>query len=339
MSIQLINGDCLEEMKSIPDVSVDLVLADPPYNIGKAEWDNVDNYIEWCGKWFLECQRVLKSKGSFYFFHNDFLQVVDLQKWISLNTDFIFKQLIIWNKRYEGCNLKGYLDWGVSVDINRNYSKQAEYILYYVFQDETGLTTVMLDTNNFSTLRQYFKNYQEALGLSLKQINHKFGHRKADHAFYWKTTQWGLPTKEVYSELSKLPVYNGFLRREYEDLRREYEDLRREYEDLRYTFNNQKTHHSVWNYGIAEKLDHETPKPVKLIENIILHSSNENDTVLDPFMGSGTTGVACVNLNRSFIGIELDEFYFDDAAIRIDPTYRNPKDKKIDDMLDKFFGE
>jgi len=56
-------------------------------------------------------------------------------------------------------------------------------------------------------------------------------------------------------------------------------------------------------------------------------------------MGSGTTGVACVNLNRSFIGIELDEFYFDDAAIRIDPKYRNPKDKKIDDILDMFFKE
>lgn len=84
---------------------------------------------------------------------------------------------------------------------------------------------------------------------------------------------------------------------------------------------------------------HPTQKPVALMEYLIKTYTNENDTVLDFCMGSGTTGVACVNLNRSFIGIELDEFYFDDAAIRIDPTYRNPKDKKIDDMLDKFFGE
>ena len=73
------------------------------------------------------------------------------------------------------------------------------------------------------------------------------------------------------------------------------------------------------------------------MEYLIKTYTNEGDTVLDFCMGSGTTGVACVNLNRNFIGIELDEFYFDDAAIRIDPNYKNPKDKKIDDILDKFF--
>jgi len=87
----------------------------------------------------------------------------------------------------------------------------------------------------------------------------------------------------------------------------------------------------------GSNLIHPNQKPVNLIEELIKAVTNEGDTVLDSFMGSGTTGVACVNLNRNFIGIELDEFYFDDAAVRIDPTYRNPKDKKIDDMLDKFF--
>jgi DNA modification methylase len=193
----------------------------------------------------------------------------------------------------------------------------AEYCLFYTFQDETGLTTVMLDTNNFSTLRQYFKKYQEALGLNLHEINRALGHRKAEHAFYWKTTQWDLPTKETYQELEKLPLEYDFIRREYEDLRREYEDLRREYEDLRYTFNNQKTNHSVWNYEIAEKHGHVTPKPVRLIENILKHSSNEGDIIFDPMMGSGTTGVACCNLNRNFIGIEKDAEYFKIAQERI----------------------
>ena len=100
--MKLLHGDCLELMKDIPDKSIDLIVNDPPYNIKKAEWDNIKNYIEWCGKWLLECQRVLKDNGSFYFFHNDFLQIVDLQKWISENTRFIFKQFIVWNKRFEG---------------------------------------------------------------------------------------------------------------------------------------------------------------------------------------------------------------------------------------------
>jgi len=81
-----------------------------------------------------------------------------------------------------------------------------------------------------------------------------------------------LPTLETYQELCQLPLKHEFVRQEYEDLRQEYEDLRQEYEDLRYTFNNQKTHHSVWNYEIAEKQGHVTPKPVPLIENIIYHS-------------------------------------------------------------------
>ena len=55
----------------------------------------------------------------------------------------------------------------------RNYSKQAEYILYYTFQDETGLTTVMLDTNNFSALRKYFKGLQEYISLNKKEYCQK----------------------------------------------------------------------------------------------------------------------------------------------------------------------
>ena len=57
--------------------------------------------------------------------------------------------------------------------------------------------------------------------------------------------------------------------------------------------------------------------PVELIEKIVSNFTSENDTILDPFMGTGTTGVACENLNRKFIGIELDEKYFNIAEERI----------------------
>ena len=64
--------------------------------------------------------------------------------------------------------------------------------------------------------------------------------------------------------------------------------------------------------------EHTTQKPVELIKRLIRISSGENDTVLDPFMGSGTTGIACKNLNRNFVGMELDEEYFEIAKDRID---------------------
>ena len=62
---------------------------------------------------------------------------------------------------------------------------------------------------------------------------------------------------------------------------------------------------------------HPTQKPVKLMEFLIKSYTDEGDTILDPFMGSGTTGVAAQNLNRNFIGIELDTSYFKIAEERI----------------------
>lgn len=62
---------------------------------------------------------------------------------------------------------------------------------------------------------------------------------------------------------------------------------------------------------------HPTEKPVELLMRFIANSSQEGETVLDPFMGSGTTGVACVNTNRNFIGMELDQRYFEIAQKRI----------------------
>ncbi len=84
--------------------------------------------------------------------------------------------------------------------------------------------------------------------------------------------QWTLPTKETYEKLIEkfaIDKWNNF---------KTYEELKYIFESSRYTFNNQKTHHSVWNYDFdSKKIGHITPKPVALIENILKHSSNKND--------------------------------------------------------------
>ena len=74
---------------------------------------------------------------------------------------------------------------------------------------------------------------------------------------------------------------------------------------------------NVLNFTCATKYVHPTQKPVALLEYLIKTYTNENDTVLDFTMGSGSTGVACVNTNRNFIGIEMDKDYFDIADKRI----------------------
>lgn len=66
-----------------------------------------------------------------------------------------------------------------------------------------------------------------------------------------------------------------------------------------------------------QKYNHPCPVPVKLMERIILLTTNEGDTIIDPFMGSGTTGVASLNVGRKFIGFEIDTEYFDMAQERL----------------------
>jgi len=85
------------------------------------------------------------------------------------------------------------------------------------------------------------------------------------------------------------------------------------------TFNS-KYNKGIFEYPICsgnERTKHPTQKPLKLMQDLVSIHSNQNDLILDCFMGSGTTGVACKNLNRNFIGIELDENYYKIASERI----------------------
>ena len=91
----------------------------------------------------------------------------------------------------------------------------------------------------------------------------------------------------------------------------------------KWTFNrlNSTYDRCEYNYPLTsknEKLGHTTQKPLALMEEIIKRHTNKNDTVLDGFMGSGTTGAACKNTDRNFIGIELDKKYFEIAKERIE---------------------
>lgn len=304
--------DCLEGMRDLADKSVDLIIADPPYNIGKDKWDKwkrVEDYVEFMTRVFKECERVLKETGSFYWFHNDMNQIRKLMDAIDKETSFVFKQLIVWNKRYNGSPRKYYFDNVIKQESSRMFRQLTEYILFYTFQDETGLMRVKHSLDNFTTLRNYFKEFQQALGLTKKEIIEKVGQR-ADHCFRWGSSQWDLPTEKTYSDLLKLPRDASFTVRS-------YESLRQEYESLRYTFNNLKTHHDVWDYDVAPKQGHITPKPVELIENILRHSSHEGDLVLVPFVGSGSECVAAKKLGRRFIGFEIEPRYVEIAERRL----------------------
>lgn len=308
--INLYNDDCFNALKHIEDNSINLIVTDPPYNIGIAEWDKIDNYIEWCGTWLKECERVLKDNGSLYFFHNDMTQLSQIMEWLRVNTNFRYNSFIIWDKG----DFRA-LSWKNPSDKNnlRCWFNTCEYCLVYTFQDQSGLERVMLDVNNFKTLRDYFEKVQTYIALNKKQIIEKIG-QNADHCFRWNSSQWDIPTPETYKQLIDVFYINNM------DGFREYESLRQEYESLRYVHNLDKNHNNIWKSCEPRNTgkNHPTQKPVDILERIIKCSSREGDTVLDMFMGSGSTGVACMNTGRKFIGIEKDKKYFDIAVERIE---------------------
>lgn len=315
---RIVHGDCLEIMKDIEDKSIDLIVIDPPYNIKKAEWDSwktVDEYVKWMGLVFAECERVLKKNGSFYFFHNDFLQIVELQNWINKNTKFVFKQFITWSKMNPSFKNYSYIQHRLSVNGMRNYYKGfTEYCLFYTFQDGTGLEKIL--PLCFKPYLNYMTEQKGLIGWSNADFNRELGYKSISSHWFWnKNGTQNQPcfiSEKDYIKLQRTGYFNKSyeaLKQEYESLRKEYESNRKDYEKLRYSFNNsiiKANNSNVWVFDASRKKHHITQKPVDLIENIVNHSSNEGDTVLDCFMGSGTTAVACVNTNRNFIGIEKD---------------------------------
>lgn len=329
---KIYNEDCLVKLKDIEDKSIDLVLIDPPYNIGKDKWDKwktVDAYVEFMGQVFLQIQRVLKDNGSFYFFHNDFLQIVELQNYINKNTDFVFKQLLIWNKT--SFKKFAWTNRAPEKCKDRNWFPNVEYCLYYTFQDETGLNNIYSNKDCFKSIKEYLRKERKKVkdagftdkdlrimcGISLK------GGGLLSH--YWGNEQWMLPTEKHYKSLQK----TGYFQKPYEELRQEYEELRQEYEQLRYTFNLKEVQNNiscVWeSSSINSGKLHSCQKPLDILEKIIKTSSNEGDVILDCFMGSGSTGVACLDTKRRFIGIELNEKYFNIAKERLEMTNRQKR--------------
>jgi len=340
MDVQLFNGDCLEVMRSIPDGSMDAIITDPPYFQikGGFDWDYKDfnHYLEFMENCAIEWKRLLKKNGSLLVFGHAkriaYTQVI-LDKYFNLENN------LVWDV-YDRQTKKG-------IDQFRCFAPITERILFYSREVErTGLEEIKLNTDNFTTLRGYFKQVQEFIGTGKNIIIEKIG-QKADHCFRHSSTQWDLPTAETYAQLISvfgIDKMDGFkeyeslrleyesLRLEYESLRLEYESLRLEYESLRRPFNNVHRLTDVIKHSqeshITRHFKHDTVKPIGLMSKLIETVTTENSIVLDCFLGSGTTGAACVNLNRSFIGIELDKSYFDIAKNRIETAQQ--------DLINKF---
>ena len=294
----LIQGDCLKQLQKLADKSVDLVLIDPPYNIGKDDWDNFgytkrgyqpkpysgECYYDWMEEVFVQCARVMKDSGSFWFFHNDFRIMAELDRRIQQSTDLEYRNFIVWNKLFPGAKQEGFLNGFVQVKGLNNFQKISEYIMFYTRKD----------------LHKKLRQRRMERNIKSSDISREILSKNGKLTGWYSNIETGknYPTVETIVPITK---HLGFTM-----------------DDLVPKFRNKCTHHSVWNYDFdSNKQGHITPKPIPLLRNIIEHCTDPGDIVLDCFAGSGSTGVAAVESNRNYILVEKEEEYAKLAQERV----------------------
>jgi len=291
--------DCLEGMKQLEDNSVDLIVIDPPYNIGIDKWDKIDNYLEWMNCVCMELKRVLQKNGSLYIFGSkDFVAEI---KCIFSKNNFNLVSWNIWNKGTKAQNS------------TRSYADISEHCLFFVNNKSKDMIK----------FGKYIKEQRKKLNLSLRKIgelcDEKWYHR-GGHLYF--ETGLALPTKSQYNQLSKILQLNDDFNFLIEDYVFNVDDIRvkRDPKEKRVFSNEKQLMRNIWysNNKLETMIGkHPTIKPLDLIKMIIKVSSNKEDIILDCFMGSGTTAVACKQLGRNFIGFEISKKYCDIANKRL----------------------
>lgn len=268
--IQLIHGDCYQEIKKIPDKSVDLVYTDIPYLFvggggGGAFGSNKKSYREEII--LTDNENVMKYKAE----SNRLRQLMreatnktEYEKWHSQHAN-ILKKI-----NYEGLNK------GCDLSILSEFCRVLKYIYIYIWCSKEQILPIM----------KFFEDKNCKVNIL---VWCKTNPTPSTNNNWLPDVEYCLVFKEEGA-----PRYNdGY-----------------ELKSRWYVSPLNKSDKDIWG--------HPTIKPLELVERHIKHSTNPGDTVLDCFMGSGTTGVACRNLDRNFIGIEIDQKYFDIAKRRIE---------------------
>ncbi len=256
---KLFLGNSVEWLASLDDESVDLVFADPPYNIKKAEWDTFESqeaYIRWSLSWIEQVARILKDTGSLYIC--GFSEILADLKHPS-SRFFNSCRWLVWNYRNKA-NLGS--DWG----------RSHESILHFRKSDEFSLRV--------DSVRIPYGRHTLKYPVHPQATTSNFGNgKKRDE--HWVPNPLGAKPKDVI----EIPT----------------------------TCN-----------GMGEKTPHPTQKPEELLRKLILAATDEGQTVLDPFSGSGTAIVVAEQLGRKWLGCEINPQYNQWAIERLEHVRRLP---------------
>ena len=254
---KLFLGDSIKWLKTLESSSVDLIFADPPYNIKKAEWDNFESqeaYIEWSMQWISEAARILKNSGSLYVC--GFSEILaDLKHPASRH--FNSCRWLVWHYRNKA-NLGQ--DWGRSHESILHVRKSSDFQL------------------RLDAVRIPYGNHTLKYPVHPQAETSNFGNGK-ERSEHWTPNPLGAKPKDVI----EIPT----------------------------TCN-----------GMGEKTPHPTQKPEELLRKLILAASDEGQMVLDPFAGSGTTLVVAEQLNRRWMGCDINAEYNQWAIQRLEHVRR-----------------
>jgi len=286
--IKLYNTDCIELMKRLVNkgIQVDAIITDPPYGYLDHKLDKYfDNY-----KFFELAYRLIKKDGFLVFFGRGVENAKRMV--IADEVGFKFKEEIVWNKKNISSPILPlgrihemvYIFTKGNGTINKVYKPATDEIFNYDDKDyiqilENDIKRIISGINSIKTYDDFLK--------------WKNGGIKKNHIAKFKVTVENLnyTNDRSYSILNK---YNKG----------------RVVQSIISIFNSVKNSHSQI---------HPTEKPVKLLQILIelVENGADNYTVLDPFAGSCSTGVACYNLDKNFIGCEIDKEYYYDSVKRI----------------------
>jgi len=235
-TFDLIKGDCLDVMESIPDGSIDMVMCDPPYGTTQNRWDSV---IPLDPMW-RHLKRLVKLNGAILICSRD-----PFTSFLITSNPKLFRYKWVWDKA--------------------------------------------ISTGFLNAKKQPLRQTEDVC------------------AFYREQCAY-IPTMEVRG---RPRVKGGHVKPGGSDNYGDYRSIK--------NVNNEYYPTDILRISNARRSGklHPTQKPVALMEYMIKTYSHPGETVLDFVMGSGTTGVACANLGRSFIGIELDDTYFEIAKSRV----------------------
>ena len=277
--MELINGDCLEKMKDLPNESIDLLFCDLPYGETACKWDSViDLTLFW-----KQINRVCKKTTPMFFTCSTKFGVTLIN-----SNPKNYRYDLIWVKS-SAC---GFL--------NAKRMPMKKHELVYVFYRKLPLYDLSSHKHKFLKERNTkdYKNDSEVYG----DVPRPDTMRKNGESAYDPPLPKSVVLEEGQTSGDKgNEVYGKFSY---------YNNGVKGYEP--------PLPHSILEIK-SERGKHSTQKPIALMSWILKYYSAEEDTILDPTMGSGSTGVACKEMNRKFIGIELDKNIFKIAQNRITP--------------------